>query len=106
MPTNNTVLVGATAVFKATPEPAGSAIPAGVVPAWTSSDVTVLAPVIPNPDSTGIEGSFTGGAPGTATVTCSVTNPANGNVATGSVVVTVEAPPPPFPSSLSISQVS
>ncbi len=39
---------GNTLVFTATPVPAGSAFPAGVVPVWTSSDTT-NAPVTVDP---------------------------------------------------------
>jgi hypothetical protein len=85
---------GATLVFTATPTPAGSALPAGVVPTWTSSDPT-NAPVTADP--TGLIGtvilssSITVGESVTLTITATLPD---GTTPTGSTTFTVGATPP------------
>lgn len=82
------VTVGSTGHFLATPEPAGSIVPAGVVPVWTSSDVTVATVASPNPDATGLTTILTGVLGGTITLTVTATL-ADGTIAQGSAVVTI-----------------
>jgi hypothetical protein len=82
------VTVGNTGTFLATPEPAGSIVPAGVVPVWTSSDVTVATVASPNPDATGLTTILTGVLGGTITLTVTATL-ADGTIAQGSAVVTI-----------------
>ena len=50
MPING-IVAGTTGVFQETPTPAGSTIPAGTVPVWTSSDPT-NAPAVTSADGT------------------------------------------------------
>jgi hypothetical protein len=85
---------GATLVFTATPTPAGSALPSGVVPTWTSSDPT-NAPV--TADSTGLIGTvilstaITVGESVTLTITATLPD---GTTPSGSTSFTVGATPP------------
>lgn len=81
---------GGIGTFLAVPVPAGAVIPTGVVPAWTSSDVTIATVATPNPDSTGLTTVLTGLTTGTITLTVTATLPDN-SVAQGSVVVPVIA---------------
>jgi hypothetical protein len=97
---------GATLVFTATPTPAGSVLPAGVVPTWTSSDPT-NAPV--NADPTGLIGTVvlaSGIAVGeSVTLTITATLP-DGTTPTGSTTFTVGAAPPVEVSGFTIVQTS
>jgi hypothetical protein len=96
------ITIGETGTFQATPQPPGSVVPAGVVPQWTSSDVTVATVANPNPDTTGLTTVVTGVAGGTFTLTVSATLP-DGTVAQGSLSVTIE---PGQVKSFSITQIS
>ena len=81
---------GGTGQFQATTVPAGSVLPSGVIPAWTSSDVTIATVESPNSDATGLTIKVTGLKTGSITLTVSATLPDN-SVASGSVVVPVLA---------------
>jgi hypothetical protein len=96
---------GSTKHFGLTDVPPGSALPAGVVPKWTSSDVTVATVVDPNPDATGLTAAVTGvAASGSFTLTATATL-ADGTVIQGSAIVpALPAPPPPVPTSFTINQ--
>jgi hypothetical protein len=96
------IIVGAVGAFQETPEPTGSALPTGVVPAWTSSDVSVATVESPNSDATGRTIKVTGVAPGEFTLTVAATLP-GGNVVQGTLQVAVTAP---LPTSLAIAQLS
>jgi hypothetical protein len=95
---------GNTAVFTATPTPAGTALGPGIVAVFTSSD-TVNAPV--TADATGLIGTVV--FPSTAvvgtsfTLTCTATN-ADGTVATGSASFTIVAAPSPDVTGFTIAQ--
>lgn len=82
------IVAGATGVFQETPTPAGSTIPAGTIPVWTSSDTT-NAPVVATPDGTGCSVSVPAGAP-ISSFTLSVANQ-DGSFST-SVTVPVTQP--------------
>jgi hypothetical protein len=84
------VTAGAVGDFQAVPVPAGAVLPAGVVPVWTSSDVTIATVASPNPDVTGLTTVLTGVKTGSVTLTVSATLPDN-SVAQGSVVVPIIA---------------
>jgi multisubunit Na+/H+ antiporter MnhC subunit len=86
----NGVPVGGTGTFAATTVPAGSVLPTGVVPVWSSSDVTTATVASPNPDATGLTTVVTGIKTGTITLTVSATLPDN-SVAQGSAVVPINA---------------
>jgi hypothetical protein len=99
---------GATKHFGVTDLPAGSALPTGIIPAWTSSDVTVGAVVTPNPDATGLTCAVTGvAAAGSFTLTATATL-ADGTIIQGKAVMPAlpapPPPPPPVPTSFLISQ--
>lgn len=85
------IVVGGTGIFSATDVPAGSALPSGVVPQWTSSDVTVATVASPNPDATGMTTVLTGVKAGSVTLTVSATLPDN-SVAQGTATVPVSTP--------------
>ncbi len=84
------VTAGATGTFAATAVPVGAVLPAGVVPVWTSSDVTVATVATPNPDATGLTTILTGVVTGSVTLTVAATLP-DGTVAQGLAVVPVVA---------------
>jgi len=84
------VPAGGIGTFAATTVPVGSVLPAGVVPQWTSSDVTIATVASPNPDATGLSTILTGVVTGSVTLTVTATLPDN-SVASGSVVVPVLA---------------
>jgi hypothetical protein len=91
------IVAGKTGVFTETPTPAGSSIPAGTIPVWTSSD-TVNAPVVPTADGTGCSVTV----PSSATITTfnlTVANQDGSFSTTVAVPVTpaVVPPPPPIP---------
>jgi hypothetical protein len=94
---------GATLTSTATPEPAGSSL-GTVIPVWSSddtTDVTVTA------DPTGLIATIVLSAAiaigKVVTLTVSATDPATGNLATGTTSFTVVAPPAVFPTSFSLS---
>jgi hypothetical protein len=97
------ILVGATRIFFLTDVPAGSVFPPGVIPQWTSSDVTVATVESPNSDATGDTIKVTGVATGSFTLSASATLP-NGTIVSGKVVVPVLAPAAPVPTSLAIDE--
>ena len=101
----DTLLTGETAIFGEVPTPSGAVLPAGVIPAWTVSDVTVATIPATNPDVTGVTVPVTGVAAGTFTLTVTATLP-NGTVIQGTDSITVSAPAPPAPTGLSISKIS
>jgi hypothetical protein len=82
------VTAGSTGTFLATPEPVGSVVPAGIVPEWTSANVTIATVASPNPDATGLTTILTGVLGGTITLTVTATL-ADGTVAQGSTSVTI-----------------
>ena len=90
----------------ATPQPAGSSL-GSVVPTWTSSD-PVNAPVTVDPTgliaTVALSSAIAVGA--SVTLTVSATNPANAQVAEGTLTFTVGAPPAEFPTSFTIAQSS
>jgi hypothetical protein len=96
---------GQTKHFGITDLPPGSVLPAGVVPKWTSSDVTSAVVVDPNPDATGETVAVTGvAATGSFTLTATATL-ADNTIIQGAVVVPCLAPPaPPVPTSFQIDQ--
>lgn len=82
------MIVGIVGQFE---ETANGALPAGSPSAvWTSSDVTIATVESPNPDTTGKTIKVTPIAPGTFTLTSSITE-SNGNVVQGSLSVSVLA---------------
>ena len=81
---------GGTGQFQATTVPAGSVLPTGVVPVWTSSDVTTATVETPNSDPTGLTIKVTGVKTGSITLTVSATLPDN-SVAQGSATVPIVA---------------
>lgn len=83
------VIQGGKGTFTATPQPPGTTLPAGVVPLWTSSDVTVATVANPNPDPSGLTTILTGLAVGTVTLTVAATLPDN-TVVTGSIQVPIQ----------------
>ena len=85
----NGVVEGGTGDFEAVTIPAGSVLPPGVVPQWTSSDVTI-ATVSQSADPTGMTCVLTGVANGSITLTVSATLP-DGTVAQGSVSIPISA---------------
>lgn len=87
------ILVGKTRIFVETNVPAGSLFPPGVVPKWTSSDVTKAVVTDPNPDVTGSTVPVTGVAVGDFTLTATATL-LDGTVVQGSAVVPVIVPEP------------
>ena len=80
------VPIGGTGTFSATPVPTGAVIPKGVVPAWTSSDVTVATVETPNTDATGMTTKLTFLKAGSITLTVAATLP-DATVAQGVAVV-------------------
>ena len=84
------ITIGTPGAFQAVPQPPGAVVPPGVVPEWTSSDVTVATVANPNPDATGLTTELTGVADGTITLTVAATLP-GGGIAQGSVQVPVKA---------------
>ena len=95
--------------FEVNPVPVGASLPSGVVPAWTSSDVTLATVESPNSDSTGItiKVSRVNPAGGSITLTVALTL-SDGTVLQDAVVVPVPAlipPPPPPLTGVSISQI-
>lgn len=82
--------VGGTGKFQAVNVPAGSILPSGVIPKWTSSDVTIATVEEPNSDPTGQTVKLTGIAAGSITLTVTATLP-DGTVVQGSAVVPVTA---------------
>lgn len=91
---------GGSATYKVFPEPDGAVFPAGAAFAWSSSDVTLETVSQPDPDASGITETAQYVAPGTATITASMTDPATGKVLSGTVTETISAPPPPPPPDL------
>lgn len=95
---------GATLQFTASPLPAGSSL-GTVIPVWSSTDT---ANVTITPDTTGLVASVVLGAAipvgEVVTLTVSATDPATGNLATGSATFTVGAPPATFPTSFGVTQ--
>lgn len=86
----NPIVPGTTAVYTATPVPAGATLTKA--PTWTSSDPT-NAPV--TVDTTGLIATMgPAGVPGTFTLSINYTN-ADGTVANGAITDTIVAPPPP-----------
>ncbi len=75
--------------FAAVAVPAGAALPTGVVPKWTSSDVTV-ATVDQSADPAGMTCVVTGITTGSVTLTVAATL-SSGTIAQGSVVVPIIA---------------
>ena len=93
---------GVTKHFGVTNVPPGSKLPAGVVPKWTSSDVTQATVVDPNPDATGNTAAVTGVATsGSFTLTATATL-ADNTIVQGTLVV--PCLPPPVPTSFQIDQ--
>src|SRR5882757_7516947 len=90
---------GATLQFTASPLPAGSSL-GTVIPVWSADDT---ANVTITPDATGLVASVVLGAAipvgEVVTLTVTATDPATGNLATGSATFTVGAPPSTFPTS-------
>jgi hypothetical protein len=84
------VVQGGKGTFTATPQPAGTTVPTGTIPQWTSSDVTTATVASPNPDPTGLTTVLTGIKIGTITLTITVTLPDN-SVASGSITVPILA---------------
>jgi len=95
---------GATLQFTATLNPAGSSL-GTVVPVWSANDT---ANVTITPDATGLVASVVLGTAipvgEVVTLTVSATDPATGNLATGSATFTVGAPPSTFPTSFGVTQ--
>lgn len=95
---------GATLQFTATPQPAGSSL-GSVVPTWTADDT---ANITITTDPTGLIASVVLSASipvgEVVTLTVSATDPATGNVASGTAQFTVGAAPQTFPTSFGVSQ--
>ena len=95
---------GNTLQFTATPTPAGSVLPSGVVPTWTSSDPT-NAPVTVDPTgliaTVVLSTSITVGESVTLTITATLPD---GTTPTGSTTFTVGAAPPVEVTGFSIAQ--
>ena len=95
---------GATLVYTATPEPAGSSL-GTTVPVWASSDTTNVTITL---DPTGLIATVVLGAaiPDGEVVNLSIsaTDPVTGNVATGTVSFTVVAAAAAFPTSFTVAQ--
>lgn len=94
---------GSVVTITATDVPAGSTLPEGVVPVWTSSDPLAAIAL----DSTGLIATVT--LDPTIVVGASVTFTATATLPdsttpTGSLALTVVAPPPPEVSSFSLAQ--
>ena len=96
---------GATLTFTATPQPVGSSL-GSVVPVWSSSDTAGNVTITTDP--TGLIATVVLGTAITVgevvTLTVTATDPATGNLATGTASFTVGAPPPSFPTSFGIVQ--
>ena len=84
------ITVGTPGSFKATPQPPGSKVPSGVIPKWTSSDVTIATVEEPNSDASGLTIKVTGLLDGQITLTVAATLPDN-SIAQGSIVVDIAA---------------
>lgn len=97
------IVVGATGVFTETPTPAGSTIPAGTVPQWTTSD-TVNTTLTPSADGTSVSVATATTAPVGGSFTLTVANQ-DGTFPTG-VSVPFLAPAPPPQSGFEINQTS
>lgn len=82
----STPVVGGTGLATATP--VGGTLGPGIVPVWTSSDVTIATVPLVNPDPTGLTSPIAYVGPGTATITVSATLP-GGNIIDGSAQATV-----------------
>ena len=80
-----TISADGTGSFQAIAQPVGSVIPAGIIPAWTSSDVTIATIAA---DASGLDAVLTGVASGSVTLTVAATL-ASGKIAQGSLVVSV-----------------
>jgi hypothetical protein len=95
---------GATLQYTATLNPAGSSL-GSVVPVWSTTDA---ANVTVTPDATGLVASVVLSSSisvgETVTLTISATDPATGNVATGSAQFVVGAAPSTFPTSFTLTQ--
>ena len=93
---------GATLQYTATPLPAGSSL-GTVIPVWSATDA---ANVTITTDPTGLIASVVLSAAisvgETVTLTVSATDPATGNVATGSAQFVVGAAPSTFPTSFGV----
>lgn len=112
MPTQSPVtgiVVGATGTFLATPvDASGNAVtlPAGIIPTWTSSDVT-NAPVVPSADGLTVSVTTLASAPVGGSFTLSLTATlATGAVVTGTVNVPFLAASTGIPTNFVITQVS
>lgn len=86
----NALTIGSVGQYGATTVPAGSVLPSGVIPNWTTSDVTIATVESPNSDSTGATIKVTGISAGTFTLTVSASLP-DGTVPSGSITDTIEA---------------
>ena len=85
------IVVGATGTFTETPSPAGSALQAGNIPAWTVDDTTVT--LVPAADGTAVQATVPSGhAPASFNLTCSGVNSAGATIST-----TVAVPILPLP---------
>lgn len=92
--------------FQVGPVPSSAVLPAGIIPAWTSSDVTVATVETPNSDPTGItiKVNRVVGASGAVALTV-VDTLTGGTVLQDAVLVTV--PPAPIAlTGLSITQIA
>jgi hypothetical protein len=99
------VPAGGSGNFVETPSPAGSAFPAGSALAWATTDTLVT--LTPTPDGTGVQAAVAlTDTAASFTLNFTGTSPDGTQTATGSLVVPIVQPVAPFPSSVTISQVS
>lgn len=93
-------------IFQVGPVPSSAVLPAGSIPAWTSSDVTMATVETPNSDATGdtIKVTRVNSAGGAFTLTV-VDTLTGGSVLQDAVLVTVPAVPVAL-TGLSITQIA
>ena len=82
------IVIGSTGSYQAVTNPAGSVLPSGVIPQWTSSDFTIASVESPNSDPTGFTIKVTGVAGGTFKLTVAATLP-DGTIPTGDITDTI-----------------
>ncbi len=102
MATPNGVSAGGQGTFQATPNPSGAQLAAGVVPSWTASDPSI---VLTQNGLVCVAAVPAGSTLTSFTLNISATNP-DGTVAQGSASVPVLPPPPPEPTSFTVSQIA
>jgi hypothetical protein len=91
--------------FQVGPVPSGDSLPVGIIPQWTSSDVTVATVETPNSDSTGDTTKVSRVGSGSITLSVALTL-ADGTVLSDSVVVAVPPAAVPPLTGLSITQIA